>query len=803
MKNRKPLSIILLLGFFMALNCCGTKTDSKVLTAEMPLHLEDHIGQATIIGSEVSEKAVSSLDWQFDKPQTDWKSVVPFKSKTKPLRMEYTEGVLRLHLTEANKHRNRLTGGIYVDLPDLNKDDWAYIIVKARTEDDIGSMGVCYNLRDKPGPTIREQLNFMFGGEYVDIINDGSVKSYVMRADWSWGEWEGPWQQLILSLGSRKPAKIDLMSVTLVHKDLHYSHAPAGVRAEMRNEAYRRTLYMHAPGKLQYPVKIPRQGRLDFGLGVLRKDSPITFRVTVTPEGEEKVTLFEEAYSDKEKWAQRSVDLSSHSGQTVSLSLEADAEQAGEVALWAAPTITGARLSKRPNVIFYIIDGASVEYMSVYGYNRRTTPNLERIAEEGIVFENAWSNSTWTKVSNPSFMTSLHHSVLGGYKNDTDPIPDQAVTLSQHLHNAGYQTAQFSANPYTGTMSALEKGVDFLREAYVDPHSKSSEILHKDFWNWRESWPGEPYMAHFQSYDVHQPRRPVPPFTGLYITSTQKNQYYEWQEILSEQTGRGPERFEKTGISRQSYFNAQRGLYDEGMAHNDYQIGNLVNALKESGEWENTLLIIASDHGSTHIGGMFDPWPPRPGPNFTSFATHIPMIVIWPGHIAPGQRLRQPVSMIDILPTILDLVGLAEPEVMQGQSFAPLLLGQDGWERNPIIFDEFYVDWDEGVFEGSLGVIDGRWGAALEIDQRSEEKKKKTPEDRRWPSPLLLYDLWNDPFCLNSLHEEKPGLVKKYTLFLQEKWKEHRELAKRFTRSGEVPVTPEQLKTLRSLGYIE
>jgi hypothetical protein len=68
---------------------------------------------------------------------------------------------------------------------------------------------------------------------------------------------------------------------------------------------------------------------------------------------------------------------------------------------------------------------------------------------------------------------------------------------------------------------------------------------------------------------------------------------------------------------------------------------------------------------------------------------------------------------------------------------------------------------------------------------------------------LLLYDLWKDPFCLHSLHEELPELAAKYTTFLETRWKEQQELAQHFTRSGEMPLSPEQLQTLRSLGYIQ
>ncbi len=95
-------------------------------------------------------------------------------------------------------------------------------------------------------------------------------------------------------------------------------------------------------------------------------------------------------------------------------------------------------------------------------------------------------------------------------------------------------------------------------------------------------------------------------------------------------------------------------------------------------------------------------------------------------------------------------------------------------------------------------MIDGRWGASLEINPDPER-----PPERQRPVPLLLYDLWKDPFCLHSLHEEQPDLVEKYTQFLEAQWEAHQALARHFTRSGETLLTPEQMETLRSLGYVQ
>ena len=801
------------LALSLSSGCRESQPSPSILTADMPLHLEDHLDAAIVVGSEVPADVPAAVEWRFDEPQPDWKAVVPLETSVKPIDMTFTEDALRLTLTEATRDPDAdLGGGIYIDLPDWRREDWADVLVRARTSEKVEWIEVEFNLREGSGAATNSP--FRFYGDSVDVINDGSVQSYRMQADWSnprAGEWEDPWQQLGLWFGAAEPASIDLLSVSLIPKEADYAAAPVGVSTDARSKAYRRALYTHAPGRLEYRVRVPEAGRLDVGLGVLRDDAPVTFRVTVTPEGSDAQTLLAETYADRDHWAQRSADLSHLAGQTVTLVLEADAERTGSVALWAAPTISGARTTEKPNVVFYIIDGAGADYMSVYGYNRRTTPNLERLAAEGAVFERAYSNSSWTKVSTPSFMTSLQHSVLGGFKSDSDSLPDDAVTMAQHLHRAGYQTGVFTYSGYAGTMSSLDRGVDVLREAGAEPYTASSRELNKDFWRWREAYPGEPYWAHFQSAELvrHDQRNPVAPFAGLFTNPELRETYYEWGHQLSAAGGISPDdrqrgayssAFEKTGISRLAYYDARRGLYDENLAHNDYQIGQLVERLKAEGDWEHTLFIVAADHGShSQQGlGLLDSLPPDWWPMLRSYYTRVPLIVVWPERIAPGQRFSDPVSMIDVLPTILDLVRLPMPDTMQGQSLAPLLLGEEGWDPRPAILDEFEVDGETGELRGQIEVIDGRWGASLEINPDPER-----PPERQRPVPVLLYDLWNDPQCLNSLHEERPDLVKKYTEFLEAQWKAHQLLAQQFTRSSDVVLTPEQLRTLRALGYIQ
>ena len=389
---------------------------------------------------------------------------------------------------------------------------------------------------------------------------------------------------------------------------------------------------------------------------------------------------------------------------------------------------------------------------------------------------------------------------------------------------AGYPTAVFTSNPNAGSISNLERGVDVFRDEGCcnrAPHkgkSGSTLELHRDFWTWRDASPGEPYWVHVQTTDVHKPHRPLAPFAGLFAPGGEA-QLARWDSTLKQwwqgNSARAPtepnlwrRRWAETGLDRIQYHNLWRALFDETMAHQDYQLGRFVERLKETGQWENTLLIIAADHsinnGSIDFVLQLDNSLPPDwtidgmgrNPILRSTVSRVPLLFIWPGRIAAGQRLRQPVSMIDLLPTVLELVELPQPEVLQGQSLAPLLLGRAGWQRRPVILDRF--ETSGGEFSGAIEMIDGRWGASLWIGP-----PYYTDILYQRPTPLILFDVRSDPLALTLVNDAHPELVTKYTDLLQEQWEAHRLLAQRFTPGGKLELTPEQLQTLRALGYIQ
>jgi arylsulfatase A-like enzyme len=442
----------------------------------------------------------------------------------------------------------------------------------------------------------------------------------------------------------------------------------------------------------------------------------------------------------------------------------------------------------KPNVILYVIDGAAAERMSVYGYERRTTPYLELLAAEGAVFDNAYSNSSFTKTSVPSFMTSLHSSVLGGYRSATDPLPGSAVTMAERMRQAGYTTEVLTSNPYCGRISSLDRGVDIMRDTEAAETRPSSADLGREFWRLREVHPAEPFWVHFQSTDVHRPWNAGDRLAGLRST-------LDTMQILDEPVDEPSDGPDRARLARMA-----GDLYDEGMAFQDRSLGRLVDRLKGSGEWGRTLFVVAADHSSFAAGLPFDgPGAPRwAAPVLASHKSHIPLVFVWPGKIAPGRRLTEQVSMIDVLPTILDLAGLPPLETAQGRSLAPLLLKKRGWKPRPVVFDEFYTDGE--YLWGSVEVIDGRWGASLRIDTRPDGQRP--PRERLRPAPLLVFDVEKDPHALKSLHEMRPDLAAKYSTMLERIWSEHRVLAKKFSRTDAKPLTREKAEALRSLGYI-
>ena len=145
-----------------SISCSGPTSGSPVLTAELPLHLEEHLDAATIEGSEVPEVLPQPVEWRFDEPQLDWQAPAHRNPYIPPLQIMQTEEALRISLdvTHRDPRADRLHGDIYVPLPDLKRGEWSHVLVRARTSDDIRSLVLVFNLADPTAPDADQQGMF-------------------------------------------------------------------------------------------------------------------------------------------------------------------------------------------------------------------------------------------------------------------------------------------------------------------------------------------------------------------------------------------------------------------------------------------------------------------------------------------------------------------------------------------------------------------------------------------------------------------------------------------------------------------
>ena len=569
---------------------------------------------------------------------------------------------------------------------------------------------------------------------------------------------------------------------------------------------------------LEVTVIVPPAGRLDVALGA--PGGAARFRILRGGE-----LALDEAVTD---WTQAHLDLSGQAGQSVTLRFEVTPE--GEVDTYlGAPTLSGAP-PDAPNVLLYVIDGGGADLMSLYGYHRSTTPHLEALAAQSVVFDRARVNAAWTKPSTASFMTSLHHSVLGGFTRNEDEIPAAAVTMAEHFHAAGYQTGVFTSNPFAGSMSGLQASVDLFRDHGAQLNATSSRELHAEFWRWRRDWPGGPWWAHIQTTDVHEPFQPIEPFAGTWASPERQAQFDDWTERLKGVSIRRDTvlaqyqaRLRHLGVEPRDFFRTQWDLYDESMRHNDATLGALVAELKAAGEWERTLLIVTADHG--HPAGSFSrfgrgmvepPPPPWEGALADSWRTWVPLVVSWPGHLPAGVRIDQPVSLLDLLPTVLELAGLPAAPVQQGRSLVPLLTGAGPLEPRPIVIEQVQAWPETGEMVGHIEIIDGDEAASLEVMPAAARAAMtaagtlttnggwRAARPHRASTPaLLLYDLAADPHALSNVNPGQEVRVAESTARLAGIWSEHQALAEALGGAQEGAAGADQIDALRVLGYVE
>jgi len=441
----------------------------------------------------------------------------------------------------------------------------------------------------------------------------------------------------------------------------------------------RDTFQIPSPGWLEVVTELPERPRLRARFKVLRPPGadvePVLVYAKLVDQGLEEHHLAQERVTDSSGEHDFAVDLGRWQGQPVQLRLGVGGPGNAVVSWsWAVvegqpgqprpadidlirslPAPSSGRLG-RPDVLIVLLDAARADAFSPFG-GERPTPNTARLAAEGTVFQEAMAASSWTGQSIPSVFTGLYPDTLrvGPWGS---PLPSKVNTMAELLSRVGYRTVLWTQHPFYDYQRDLKRGFqEFYRSEFRDYGALPSrqELLSEK----------QPTFAFVHLIPPHAPYTPPLPYRGLYSS------WYTGTVVPQANfLGEFPQRRNLEVLSEEDR-RFIRDRYDENVAFADSQVGALLSILDAADRYEDTLVILLSDHGEAFLehdrflhSRML----------FREFL-HVPLVIKWPrearGFMA---QVDQPISLVDVLPTLVD--GLAVPTQQagyQGRSLLPVV----------------------------------------------------------------------------------------------------------------------------------
>ncbi len=431
---------------------------------------------------------------------------------------------------------------------------------------------------------------------------------------------------------------------------------------------------------------------------------------------------------------------------------------------WLAAGITLAACSggeparPRPDVLLLVIDTLRADRLGCYGYGRPTSPNLDRLAAEGVLFERASAQSSWTL---PSMSSMLAGKYLTAHR--ARPDPDHAL-LAESFDAAGYTTIGIVANTLLRAEDGFGRGFDHY---YVCGAGKTSfeDVLHSLeacllmpqaltnsgasrpplFLYVHAFDPHMPYERHLE-YDAELPARQAPPVETR-----------EWQQQVLAERGKAPPPDDPEWATALADLRHRRGRYDQEVRYSDEHAGKLLRRLEELGLREKLIVAVVSDHGEglwEQVSRMDEARLREAAPDTFFFGGHgqdlseqalrTPFLLQGPG-LPRGARIAAPVENIDLFPTLLHLADMPLPGDLHGRDLVPLIEGRT-------------ADWRDETFSfviHSATVRDEKTGLKLVLPTTGTP----VPDNGHGPvSPQVeLYDLAQDPLervNLESLRED-------------------------------------------------
>ena len=379
------------------------------------------------------------------------------------------------------------------------------------------------------------------------------------------------------------------------------------------------------------------------------------------------------------------------------------------------------------NIVMVLLDAAAVAHFGYAGYERDTTPNIDALAAQSLIFDEAYAPAASTAHSVYGLLTSLHSFVQeedGGRYAEENPfrVTETTQLMPELLAPRFDHRTGISGNAWFGPEFGLDRGFTFFAGAWdstlVPDLSKPGggrvlDLFIEDLERWDEG----PSFSYVHFLEPHTPYTPPDAFarkfhpTAVDSIDARGRPLLEWRLKVP-----SPGRQEMT-----------RALYDANIAFVDSLVGELIDALKDRGEWDNTIFILSADHGEAFW--QHGVW--GHGRHTYDEFVKIPLLVRIPGvEGLAGRHVEPVVSLKDLLPTYLDLLSLDIPDHLQGKSLLPLIGGD-------------HSDFDKrGVF------MRGTHGDVPEFAMRYGRYKWIYS---LYPNTYQLYDLVADPLELHDL----------------------------------------------------
>lgn len=411
-------------------------------------------------------------------------------------------------------------------------------------------------------------------------------------------------------------------------------------------------------------------------------------------------------------------------------------------------------------IIYVDIDSLRPDHMGCYGYNRNTTPNIDKIAELGARFNACYVASSPCVPSRASFMSgrfATNHGALthwgpGGEFQypDGDGHPEDVPFLTRYLRKADYKTVTFSSfgdrhKAWWYFAGWNEVHTHSLKEGNEDAHEVTDAVI-----PWLKQYGKEDnYFLHIQFWDPHslytspdeyaaqweeQPAKAFPSEED--ILEHQKDNFPRSARFLhtaKEIPGKMP----RTIKNREDFIKLLNG-YDAGVSYMDAHIGKLMETLRELGIEDEVCWVISADHGeSMGEQGIY-----MEHASATEAVHHIPLIMKIPGMTKPGTVVTEFVYNADVVATIPTLVGLPVPGGWDGESFLSVLKGEP-WEGRE------YLVMDHGLYTCQRAVRDRKWSFI-----RTYHEGLYRFDD------VTLYDMENDPHQRVNVADAYPDVVK-------------------------------------------